>query len=138
MLLSRRQKRADCRGYEASRLKGHVLGLGRLGLLLLAAALSLMPSGLLLVSRMLVEPQALRDLATGASTELNPAAESLPSTLSDAGPSHGSARVALPQLQIAPAIINVAMASDEDQPIGLMAVINSTITHGTSPGLLST
>ena len=135
-LLSRRQKRANCRGYEATggKPKSH---LGQFGLLLVAAAQSLMPSGLLvsrmLVSRVRVQPKASRGPAPGVSPEPIPTAELPPAAVSEAGEPHASERVAFPQLQIAPATINVAMATDEDQPIGLLAVINSTLSHGTSP-----
>ena len=136
--LPRRQKRAGCHGYEAAggKPKGR---LGRVSLLLLVAVLSFTPSGLMvsrtLVSRMLVQPQASRGPAPGVSPELTPAAEPLPAALSEAGPPHASERVALPKLRIGPATINVAMATDEDQPIGLLAVLNSTLSHCTSPGL---
>ena len=107
------------------------------GLLLVAAALSLMPSGLLvsrmLVSRVRVQPKASRGPAPGVSPEPIPTAELPPAAVSEAGEPYASERVAFPQLQIAPATINVAMATDEDQPIGLLAVINSTLSHGTSP-----
>ena len=91
------------------------------------------------LSRTLVPQPAARGdpPAPEVSPEPPPAAEPPPVAVSEPVPSGaGVKRTGLPQLEHQPATINVAMATDEEQPIGLLAVINSTITHSRSPGRL--
>ena len=135
-LLSRRQlragRRAD-RGGDSTR-DGSSSGLRRLGILLAAAALALLPSGLL-VWRMMVRPHRGTAPAPAIPPQLEPALEPPPAAASEAaaGPQMAKARFSSPPAE-APSTINVAMATDEEQPIGLLAVVNSTLTTSSAPG----
>ena len=118
-------------------------GLRRAGLLVTVAALSLLPSGLL-ISRWhqhaagAVSPPAPAPM--GLPEELEPAAEPPPAAASEAAAAAAAAPMAAaaaagqqPRTEAAPGHVNIALATDEEEPIGLLAVVNSTLAHSRTP-----